>query len=268
MDKLTEIMAWKRQEVGPRIRPVRKEELTRWQEMRADKVGFAAALDDAPGLGLIAEIKRRSPSAGEIAELPEATEQARRYYNAGVDCISVLTDEKYFGGTINDLWEVNEFMDGRSDPRPTLRKDFFFHPIQVLEAAEAGAAAILIIVRALADDEIKTLYDYAECCGLDALFEVHTMAELERALRFEPQMIGVNNRDLSRFVTDLAISETIIPQIPEGILSVSESGIHSAEDAGRAYDAGADAVLVGEALMKMDDEEQEDFVNALHDFED
>ncbi len=267
MDKLTEIMNWKRQEVASRIRPIRKEELSRWQQYREQKEDFRGALEEAPGLGLIAEIKRKSPSAGEIASLPEAVEQARRYYNADVDAISVLTDEKYFGGSMRDLWEVNEFMEARSDPRPTLRKDFFFHPMQVVEAAEAGAAAILIIVRALSDEEIHTLYDYAECCRLDSLFEVHTEAELERALRFEPDIIGVNNRDLTRFVTDLSISEALIPQIPEGILKISESGILGLEDAERAYEAGADAVLVGEALMKMEEEEQERFVSGLHSIE-
>ena len=214
------------------------------------------------GLAVISEIKRRSPSAGAIAESISAPEQARKYYNAGADAMSVLTDEKFFGGTIRDLWDVNDLIGPREDARPTLRKDFFIHPLQVLEAAEAGARAILIIVRALNDEEIKTLYEAANLAGLDALFEVHSLPELERAVEHEATIIGVNNRDLSRFVTDLKFSEEIIPEMPADCIAVSESGIWTPEDAARVQDAGADAILVGEALMKM--EKPERFIDAVH----
>lgn len=264
MDKLAEIMAWKRQEVARRLRPVRESELSRWAtQVRAGK-SFAEALHRESGLAVISEVKRRSPSAGAIAETIVAAEQARKYYNAGADALSILTDEKYFGGTIRDLWDVNDLLGRRDDAPPTLRKDFFVHPIQVLEAAEAGARAILIIVRALSDDEIKALREAAGLAGLDALFEVHSLPELERAVRHEARIIGVNNRDLARFVTDLAYSEQIIPEMPADCIAVSESGIWTVEDAARVYQAGADAVLVGEALMKMEKPEQ--FIEAVHAF--
>lgn len=255
MDKLTEIMAHKRQEIDSRIRPVRDLELERLAEGGKHRASFAAALRRQEGLSVIAEIKRRSPSAGAIAELPEATEQARKYINAQVDAMSILTDEKFFGGSLRDLWEVTDFLQQHRRPIPCLRKDFMLHPIQVVEAAEAGASAILIIVRALDDDSIARLYDSATAAGLDSLFEVHSLQELERALRFEPQIVGVNNRDLARFRTDLAISETIIPQIPKDIIAISESGIFDLEDAARARACGAHAILCGEALMRAEDTE-------------
>ena len=125
-----------------------------------------------------------------------------------------------------------------------------FHPAQVLEAARAGASAILIIVRAITDPEIKALREAADLAGLDALYEIHSESELDRAVAHQAKIIGVNNRDLAVFKTDLAYSEELIPKIPAGILAVSESGIWNQEDARRARDAGAKAILVGEALMK------------------
>lgn len=255
MDKLTEIMAHKRLEIESRIRPVRDSELERLAQAGGNRPGFIDALRARDGLTVIAEIKRRSPSAGAIAELPESTEQARKYVNADVDAMSILTDEKFFGGHLRDLWNVTDFLQEHRRPIPCLRKDFMVHPIQVVEAAEAGASAILIIVRVLDDDSIARLYDAASAAGLDSLFEVHTLGELERALRFDPQLVGVNNRDLARFRTDLAISEAIIPQIPRDILAISESGIFTAEDAARVRACGAKAILCGEALMRAEDTE-------------
>lgn len=262
MDKLSEIMAWKRRELAPRLRPVRDAELASFASKTRNGPRFADALKRDRGLSVISEIKRRSPSAGAIAENISATEQARKYYNAGADAMSILTDEKYFGGTIRDLWDVNDLLAPRADARPTLRKDFFIHPLQILEAAEAGASAMLIIVRALDDGEIQTLFNAAKLAGLDALFEVHSMAELERAVNHGAKLIGVNNRDLSRFVTDLRFSEELIPEMPEDCIAISESGIWTPEDAARVHAAGADAILVGEALMKMD--EPELFIDAVH----
>ncbi|MGE9295539.1 MAG: indole-3-glycerol phosphate synthase TrpC [Puniceicoccales bacterium] len=261
MDKLAEIMAHKRLEIEPRVRPVRDSELERLSRNVAGK-SFRDALLAPQGLSVIAEIKRKSPSAGQIADLPDATEQARKYQNAVVDCLSVLTDEKYFGGSLKDLWNVTDFLSDHRRDIPCLRKDFFVHPIQIVEAAEAGARCILIIVRALEDDEIDRLYDAAQAAGLDALFEVHTERELDRAMEFDPKILGVNNRDLSRFVTDLAISEKIIPQIPKDVVAVSESGIFTPEDAARARACGAKAILVGEALMRADDPTE--LVEAFH----
>jgi len=261
MDKLTEIMQAKREEIGRRIRPVRDAELQRHRG-EGHQRRFERALKRDSGLALISEIKRRSPSAGSIAEGRNAIEQARLYYNAGTDAISVLTDEVYFGGSIQDLWDVNDLLLNRPDTPPTLRKDFFIDRLQVLEAAEAGAACILIIVRALNAAEMSELFEAAEMAGLDSIFEVHEEAEVERAVACGARIIGVNNRDLSRFVTDLSISEKIIPTLPEACIAISESGITSIEDAERAWACGADAVLVGETLMRMDDPTP--FVQSLH----
>lgn len=263
MDKLQEIMAWKRQEVAKRVRPVRDSELASFCSSEHPH-RFEKALRREQGLAIISEIKRRSPSAGAIAEERDSSDQARLYYNAGADAISVLTDEKYFGGSIQDLWNVNDLLANRTDTPPTLRKDFFVDRLQVLEAAEAGAGCILIIVRALENEEMSELYEAANIAGLDSIFEVHEEAEVDRALNCGARIIGVNNRDLTRFVTDLAISEAIIPELPESCIAISESGIHSTEDAERAFACGADAVLVGEALMKMKDPEP--FIRAIHEF--
>ena len=254
MDKLTEIMNAKRHALRDRIRPVSDRELSRLAEMRHQGDRFSNALARKDRLSVIAEIKRKSPSAGEIADAGmNAVDQARKYINAEVDCLSVLTDNDYFGGSLQDLWDVVEFLEIHNRRTPCLRKDFMLHPIQVIEAAEGGARCILIIVRALKDDEIKALHEAAGMAGLEAIYEVHEERELERALRFDPQIIGVNNRDLKRFETDLAVSEQLIPQIPGKILKISESGIFDGNDARRAKDCGADAILVGEALMRSED---------------
>lgn len=252
-----EIMAWKRREIAPQLRDVTDAELTRTDARLPRPPSFAAALRRADGtLAVIAEIKRRSPSAGDINAAASSLEQARRYQSAGADALSVLTDEKYFGGTLDDLRGVTAHFRTTPPARPCLRKDFMVHPHQVLEAREAGASAILIIVRALADEEITTLFRAAKAAGLDALFEIHHESELERAVRHGAGIIGVNNRDLSVFRTDLGLSERLIPKIPRDAIAVSESGIFTAADAGRARAAGAHAILVGEALMKAADPAQ------------
>jgi len=274
MDKLIEIMAHKRREIAPLVRPVSFGELEALDARLPTPPSFARALRTGDGsLAVISEIKRRSPSAGAIAENASAPEQALRYQAAGASALSVLTDEKYFGGTLDDLrGVVAAFRQagtrdsglgtrdlglgtsaGRPPALPALRKDFMVHPVQVLQAREAGASAILIIVRALDDDEIRALHDAARAAGLDALFEIHNEGELARALAHGAGIIGVNNRDLTVFKTDLAISERLIPLFPKGVTAVSESGIHTAADAARARACGAHAVLVGESLMRAPD---------------
>lgn len=251
MDKLTEIMAHKRREIAPLLRPVSDAELARARAERPAPPSFAAALRRADRrLAIIAEIKRRSPSAGEISPGVSSLEQARLYRAAGADALSVLTDAHYFGGSLADLHEVAAGLAAAASPLPCLRKDFMIHPVQVLQARAAGASAVLLIVRALDDDEISTLHHAARTAGLDALFEIHDEADLERALRHEPEIVGVNNRDLAVFKTDMGISERLIPLLPRRVIAVSESGIFTREDAARVYAAGAHAVLVGEALMK------------------
>ena len=246
MDRLAEIMAWKRKEIAPRLRRVTETELSELDSRLAKPRPFGKALRRADGeLAIIAEIKRRSPSAGDIKTDLDAGAQAQSYHSAGADALSVLTDKKFFGGALEDLAAAS-----RRVRLPCLRKDFMVHPIQVLEAREAGASAILLIVRALDDEEIRTLRGAAQAAGLDALFEVHDELELERAINHGAEIVGVNNRDLAAFTTDVALSERLIPRIPRSVTAVSESGICVAADATRVREAGAHAVLVGEALMK------------------
>lgn len=254
MDKLAEIMAHKRREIAPLLRPVFEEELARLHASLPAVPSFASALRRSDGkLAVIAEIKRRSPSAGAIKEEIVAVDQAARYQSARADALSVLTDEKFFGGRLTDLEDVTARLAARPPALPCLRKDFMVHPIQVLQAREAGASAILIIVRALDDAEIATLARSAAAAGLDALFEIHDESDLERAHAHGAKIIGVNNRDLAVFKCDLGLSERLIPQFPRHVIAVSESGIFTARDAARVRAAGAQAVLVGEALMRADD---------------
>jgi indole-3-glycerol phosphate synthase len=251
MDKLTEIMAHKRREIAPSLRPVSAAELARANAERPPVPSLAAALRRADRqLAVIAEIKRRSPSAGEIKAGVSSLHQARRYHAAGADALSVLTDFRYFGGSLDDLRGVTAGLAETASSLPCLRKDFMVHPLQVLQAREAGASAVLIIVRALDDDEIRTLRDAARIAGMDVLFEIHDERDLERVLPHEPAIVGVNNRDLAVFTTDLGISERLIPLLPRQVIAVSESGIFNRGDAARARAAGAHAILVGEALMK------------------
>jgi indole-3-glycerol phosphate synthase len=253
-DKLTEIMAWKRQEIAPLIRVVSLPELAAFNAMAPKPPSFAAALRRDDGkLAVIAEIKRRSPSAGAIAAGIAAPDQAVNYRAAGASALSILTDEKFFGGTLEDLSSVTTFFRENRPAIPCLRKDFMVHPIQVLQAREAGASAILIIVRALNDDEIAKLFEAAKFAGLDALFEIHNEAELERAVKHGAKIIGVNNRDLAIFKCDLGLSERLIPLFPKHVIAVSESGIFTGADAARVQAAGAHAILCGEALMKAPD---------------
>ncbi|MBL9188477.1 MAG: indole-3-glycerol-phosphate synthase [Opitutaceae bacterium] len=253
-DKLTEIMAWKRSEIAPLLRAVPESELARLDASRPRPPSFAQALRRADGtLAVISEIKRRSPSAGDIKAGASSLDQAKRYQAAGADALSILTDEKFFGGTLGDLQGVAAHFAAHPPARPCLRKDFFVHPIQVLQAREAGASAILIIVRALTNDEIKALAAAAAAAGLDALYEIHTEAEIDRAVAHGAKIIGVNNRDLAIFKTDLGLSERLIPRFPRDVIALSESGIFTGADAARVRAAGAHAVLVGEALMRADD---------------
>jgi indole-3-glycerol phosphate synthase len=253
-DKLTEIMAWKRQEIAPLIRVVSLPELAAYNAMAPKPPSFAAALRRDDGkLAVIAEIKRRSPSAGAIAAGIAAPDQAVNYRAAGASALSILTDDKFFGGTLEDLSSVTTFFREKRPAIPCLRKDFMVHPIQVLQAREAGASAILIIVRALNDDEIAKLFEAAKFAGLDALFEIHNESELERAVKHGAKIIGVNNRDLAIFKCDLGLSERLIPLFPKHVIAVSESGIFTGADAARVQAAGAHAILCGEALMKAPD---------------
>lgn len=252
VDKLTEIMDAKRREIAPFARPVTDAELAAFAG-RQTSPGFRQSLKVPGRLTVIAEVKRASPSVGQIREGVDAVAQARAYAAAGADCLSVLTETKYFKGELKDLIQVVQDQPGWQRPLPCIRKDFMVHPYQVLEAAQAGARCILIIVRGLTDDEIRPIHRAAKLAGLDSLFEVHDEAELERALRHDPDMVGVNNRNLSTFQIDLSFAERVIPHMPKSVLKVAESGIKTAADAARMRAAGADALLVGESLMREPD---------------
>ena len=253
-DKLIEIMENTRREIAPRIRDVAEGELARLDASMPRPRPFAAALARADGrLAVIAEIKRRSPSAGEIARGASAAAQARAYRAAGADALSVLTDMKYFGApwTTCAPWR-RSFGKSRLARRASGRTSCCT-PSRCSRRGQSGASAILIIVRALDDEEIRTLHGAARAAGLDALFEVHSEAEIERAHSHGARIIGVNNRDLAVFTTDLSLSERLIPRFPAGVIAVSESGINTAADAARVRAAGARAVLVGEAMMRAAD---------------
>lgn len=254
MDKLTEIMAHKRREIAPLVRPVLAAELEQLDRRLPRPPSFAAALRRADGrLAVISEIKRRSPSAGDIKAGASALAQGRRYRAAGAAALSILTDTEFFGGTLADLIEVTTDFAQTPPAVPCLRKDFMVHPVQVLQAREAGASAILIIVRALDDGEITALHTAATAAGLDALFEIHNEDELRRAVGHGARIIGVNNRDLAVFKTDIGLSERLIPKFPRDVIAVSESGFTTGADAARARACGAHALLVGESLMRAPD---------------
>jgi len=252
VDKLTEIMDAKRREIAPFARPVTDAELAAFAGRRTTP-GFRQSLQVAGRLSVIAEVKRASPSVGQIRADVDAVAQAKAYAEAGADGLSVLTETTYFKGELKDLTDVVRDQATRAHPLPCIRKDFMVHPFQVLEAAQAGARCILIIVRGLTDAEIIPLHRAAKLAGLDVLFEVHDEAELERALRHDPDMVGVNNRNLSTFQIDLSFAERVIPHMPTSVLKVAESGIKTAEDAARMRAAGAHALLVGESLMRAPD---------------
>ena len=202
-----------------------------------------ASLQPEP-LAVIAEVKRRSPSKGDIAPHLDAVAQARAYEAAGADAVSVLTEPFRFGGSMDDLRAV-----AAAVGIPVLRKDFIVDPYQVWEAADAGAAAVLLIAAALPSRSLQALLHECHDCGLDALVEVHDEDDLERAYAVGASIIGVNNRDLRSLEVDLAVSERLGALMGRCVIFVSESGIHSPGEAKRVRTAGAQAVLVGEALV-------------------
>ena len=208
---------------------------------------FAEALA-RPGLSLIAEHKRRSPSAGVIRADLSLEDVVGAYERGGAAAVSVLTEAPNFGGSLDDLRRTREITD-----LPILRKDFVVDPYQVDESIAIGADAILLIVAALEDDELHDLYARASQRGLSALVEVHDRRELERALECGASIIGVNNRDLRTLEVDTERTSQLAPEIPEGVITVAESGFKVPEQLVALRDAGVDAVLVGEALMRATD---------------
>jgi indole-3-glycerol phosphate synthase len=210
---------------------------------------FAEALS-RPGTSVIAEYKRRSPSAGEIRSGASVEELVSAYERGGAVAVSVLTEEDHFGGSLDDLAAARAVTD-----LPILRKDFTVDPYQLYEAKVYGADAVLLVVGALSDASLGSLYGIARQLELDAIVEVHDEEELARALEVDADVIGINNRDLGDFSVDLGVTFELLTDVPAGKTVVSESGIHTRADVEELERVGVDAVLVGEALMRAPDPE-------------
>jgi indole-3-glycerol phosphate synthase len=219
---------------------------------RGDHRGFIYALKHPQrgSMALIAEVKKASPSAGVICPDFDAVRIAKEYEAAGASCLSVLTDEKFFQGSLEYLKAIRQAV-----RLPLLRKDFIIDERQILEAIECGADAILLIVAILSDGALREFYELATEAGLAVLVEVHNERELKRALQVDARLIGVNNRDLKTFTVDLATTEKLAAKLfaardQEEVVLVAESGIHHRADVEQVARAGANAILVGESLMR------------------
>jgi indole-3-glycerol phosphate synthase len=242
---LSRILAETRAEVARR-RAQRPLEAARTHP-RAQPRGFAEALR-APGIAVIAEFKRRSPSAGAIAAGAALAPTIEAYARGGASALSILTEGPNFGGSLEDLRAAREL-----SQLPLLRKDFIVDDYQLQESAAAGADAVLLIVAALAREELASLHARALELGLDVLVEVHDRAELQIALELEAQLIGINNRDLRDFSVDISHTERLLGDVPAGVAVVSESGIAHPAQLRRLAERGVAAVLVGESLMRAGD---------------
>ncbi len=249
-DKLAEICATKRGEVAARKALFSLADLDALATAQTAPRGFEAALraKAASGFALIAEVKKASPSKGLIRAQFDPAAHAAAYQAGGATCLSVLTDAPYFQGHEDYLIAARTACD-----LPVLRKDFMVDPWQVAEARSIGADAILIIVAALDDGAMADIEAAALDHGMDVLVEVHSETELERAAQLKSRLIGINNRDLKRFVTDLATTERLAPLAPKGSLLVSESGINAHADLRRLETSGVRTFLVGESLMRQPD---------------
>ena len=201
------------------------------------------------GINIIAEIKRRSPSKGVIRENFNPVSIARNYTLGGAAAISVLTEEDFFDGSLDHLRAVRDLA-----PLPLLRKDFIFDEYQIYEAVHAGADAILLIAAMLDGPQFNDLLQAAHYLGLDALVEIHNRAEAEKVMRYAVRLLGINNRDLRTFVTELETSIALAAELPRTLTLVSESGIKTREDIERLRAAGFHAFLIGEELMRAEDE--------------
>ena len=210
--------------------------------------GFTRALRDAEGVGVISEVKRRSPSKGDLAPDLDPARLARAYRDGGASCLSVLTDRDFFGGSAQDLAAARSAVE-----LPVIRKDFTVSANDVADARLMGADAVLLIVAALDDAELADFHRLAIELGMDALVETHDEAEVERALAVGATLIGVNQRDLVTFEVDTARAARVADTIPQGVVSVAESGIGGPDDIPPLLEAGFDAVLVGESLVRSGD---------------
>ena len=227
---------------------------TREIERRAERAqpprGFEDALRGASGIAVIAECKRRSPGAGDILPDLDPARVARAYERGGAAALSVLTDATYFGGSVDDLTAARD-----ATRLPVLRKDFLLDPLQVIESRACSADAVLLIVRVLSDAQLARLLEEARGLGMASLVEAHDAREVDRALAAGARILGINNRDLATFTTDLEATLRLMERVPEDVLVVSESGIHGPDDVARLAAAGIRAVLVGESLLRAPDPE-------------
>jgi indole-3-glycerol phosphate synthase len=243
MTVLSKILAAKQQEIE-RLRPHAR--ALRSQAERAEAVRpFAAALRAGKDIALIAEFKRRSPSADWIHQQALVAEISKAYSDCGARAISVLTDEIFFGGTMSDLAVARA-----NTCVPVLRKDFVLEEVQLFEARAGGADAVLLIARALDDAPLKDLLTTARGIALDVLVETHDEREIERALNAGADVIGVNNRDLANFTVDVDLATRMLAHLPKDVVVVAESGVRDVVTVRRLGAAGIDAVLVGETLMR------------------
>jgi indole-3-glycerol phosphate synthase len=249
MNVLNRIVDSTRQDVERRRREIPLSELeARLASPREDRP-FSEALI-GPGVSIIAEHKRRSPSAGAIREGATVGEIVSAYERGGAAALSILTEEQHFGGSLDDLREARSVTQ-----LPILRKDFVVDPYQVYEAAAAGADALLLIVAALDFADLSALYAEARALDLDVLVEVHDEEELERALEVDADVIGINNRNLTDFTVDLNRTFELLSDVPAGKIVVSESGLYTNDQLRELERVGVDAVLVGESLMRAEDPE-------------
>jgi indole-3-glycerol phosphate synthase len=223
----------------------KKAEFRRQALLRNDFRGFRSNLFQPGIVTVIAECKAASPSAGAIVGKYDPVVQAKLYEKGGAGAVSVLTDQEFFKGCLADMKKVREEIS-----LPVLRKDFILTEAQVYESVAAGADAFLLIVAALTDDELKRLYELGKTLQSDVLVEVHDLAEMDRALEIDADIIGINNRNLHTFVVDLKTTEELASEIPSDCLGISESGIRTKEDVKIVTAQGIHCLLVGEALMK------------------
>ena len=249
---LDEIMTFHRENLPKIMREVPLADLRALASVAPPPQDFYAVLKK-PGVSLIAECKKASPSKGLMVPNYDPVQLAKTYAKAGVSAISVLTDGRHFQGSLADLRDVKETISNLQSPIPILRKDFIFHPYQVYEARAAGADALLLITAVLGDGDLKELLQLTHRLEMNALIEVHTEAELARVLPLNPRIVGVNNRNLQTFKVDFDNTARLRKQIPAEVVAVGESGLKTAADVQKMVQIGVDAILVGETLVRSQD---------------